>query len=166
MSLEVDYRTVPHLKALTCGIEHRIGHRQANIFRGQKIGLKSTHFTSETDQTAVSLAHIWILLAFLLFWSDFYEIWMNLQRKIGFYPKKNQSCQWECKSQKIFEIWQKQQCALYFCIKHVKLYIWIRRIIHNFLKKVKISVEYSGFFRIISDFNDFLWQKIQKAIIE
>ena len=59
---------------------------------------------------------------------------INLQRKIGFYPKKNQSCQWECKSQKIFEIWQKQQCALYFCIKHVKLFIWIWRIICNILK--------------------------------
>ena len=56
MPLEVECHTVPHLKALTRGIEHRGGHGQANIFRGQKISLKSTHFTS--DQTAVSFDRI------------------------------------------------------------------------------------------------------------
>ena len=46
MPLEIKRHTVPHLKALTRGIEHRGGHGRANIFRGQKISLKSTHFTS------------------------------------------------------------------------------------------------------------------------
>ena len=46
MPLEVECHTVPHLKALTCGIEHRSGHGLASIFRWQKISLKSTHFTS------------------------------------------------------------------------------------------------------------------------
>ena len=45
MPLEIECHTVPHLKALTRGIEHRGGHGRANIFRGQKISLKSTHFT-------------------------------------------------------------------------------------------------------------------------
>ena len=44
--LEIKCHTVPHLKALTRGIEHRSGHGQASIFRWQKISLKSTHFTS------------------------------------------------------------------------------------------------------------------------
>ena len=60
MPLEVECHTVPHLKALTRGIEHRGGHGRANIFRGQKISLKSTHFTSLTDQTAVSFDRICI----------------------------------------------------------------------------------------------------------
>ena len=64
MPLEVECHTVPHLKALTCGIEHRCGHRPANIFRWQKISLKSTHFTSKTGQTAVSFDRICI-------WSPF-----------------------------------------------------------------------------------------------
>ena len=37
MSLEVEFHTVRHLKALTRGIEDTSGHRQANIFRGQKL---------------------------------------------------------------------------------------------------------------------------------
>ena len=41
MPLEVECHTVPHLKALTRGIEHRGGHGRVNIFRGQKINLKS-----------------------------------------------------------------------------------------------------------------------------
>ena len=46
MPFEMKRHTLPHLKALTRGIEHRGGHGRANIFRGQKISLKSTHFTS------------------------------------------------------------------------------------------------------------------------
>ena len=46
MPLEIKHHTVLHLKALTRGIEHRSGYGQANIFRWQKISLKSTHFTS------------------------------------------------------------------------------------------------------------------------
>ena len=46
MSNWIKRYTIPHLKALTRGIEHRGGHGRANIFRGQKISLKSTHFTS------------------------------------------------------------------------------------------------------------------------
>ena len=45
MPLEVECHTVPHLKALTRGIEHGRVHGQASIFRWQKISLKSTHFT-------------------------------------------------------------------------------------------------------------------------
>ena len=44
MPLEVECHTVPHLKALTRGIEHRSGHGQASIFRWQKISLKSARF--------------------------------------------------------------------------------------------------------------------------
>ena len=61
MPLKVECHTVPHLKALTRGIEDRSGHGQANIFRRQKISLKSTHFTSQTDQTAVSFDRICML---------------------------------------------------------------------------------------------------------
>ena len=46
MPLEIKRHTIPHLKALTRGIEHRGEHRRAKIFRGQKISLKSTHYTS------------------------------------------------------------------------------------------------------------------------
>ena len=46
MPLDVECHTVPHLKALTRGIEHRGGHGGAIIFRWQKVSLKSTHFTS------------------------------------------------------------------------------------------------------------------------
>ena len=46
MPFEVECHTVPHLKALTRGIEHSSGHGQANIFSWQNISLKSTHFTS------------------------------------------------------------------------------------------------------------------------
>ena len=46
MPLEMKCHTVPHLKAFTRGIEYRSGHRRANVFRWQKISLKSTHFTS------------------------------------------------------------------------------------------------------------------------
>ena len=46
MALEVECHTVPHLKALARGIEHRSGHGQASIFRWQKISLKGTHFIS------------------------------------------------------------------------------------------------------------------------
>ena len=54
MPLKVECHTVPHFKALTRGIEHLSAHGQASIFRWQKISLKNTHFTSQTDQTAVS----------------------------------------------------------------------------------------------------------------
>ena len=43
MPLEVECHTVPHLKALTRGIEHRGGHGRANSFRWQKISLKSKY---------------------------------------------------------------------------------------------------------------------------
>ena len=43
---EVKCHRVPHLKALTRGIEHWGGQGRASIFRWQKIILKSTHFTS------------------------------------------------------------------------------------------------------------------------
>ena len=46
MPHEVECHTVPHLKALTRGIEHSSGYGRANIFRWQKISLKITHFTS------------------------------------------------------------------------------------------------------------------------
>ena len=46
MPLEVKCHTVPHLKALTRGIEPRGGHGKANNFRCKKISLKSTNFTS------------------------------------------------------------------------------------------------------------------------
>ena len=43
---EVKCHRVPHLKALTRGIEHWGGQGRASIFRWQKIILKSTPFTS------------------------------------------------------------------------------------------------------------------------
>ena len=46
MPLDVERHTVPHLKALTRGIEHSGGHGRASIFRWQKNTLKTTHFTS------------------------------------------------------------------------------------------------------------------------
>ena len=46
MPLEVECHTVPHLKALIRGIEHKSDHGQASTFRCQKISLKSSHFTS------------------------------------------------------------------------------------------------------------------------
>ena len=46
MPFELDFRSVPHLKVLTRGIEHSGGHGQASIFKWQKISLKSTYFTS------------------------------------------------------------------------------------------------------------------------
>ena len=46
MLIEGKLHTIAHLKALIRGIEHISGHGQAKIFRGQKISLKSTHFTS------------------------------------------------------------------------------------------------------------------------
>ena len=46
MPLDVECHTVPHLKALTRGIEHWSAHGQASIFRWQKMSFKSTHFTS------------------------------------------------------------------------------------------------------------------------
>ena len=49
MPHEVQCHTVPHLKALTRGIEHKGGHGRASIFSWQKISLKSTHCTSYTD---------------------------------------------------------------------------------------------------------------------
>ena len=58
MPFEVECHTVSHLKALTCGIEHRSGHVQASNFRWQKNSLKSTHFTSYTDQMTVSFDRI------------------------------------------------------------------------------------------------------------
>ena len=58
MPLEVECYKVPHLKALTCGIKHRSGHWRANIYRWQKISLKSTHFTLLIDQMAVSFDSI------------------------------------------------------------------------------------------------------------
>ena len=61
MPFEIKCHTVPHLKTLTPGIEHRSGHGQANILRWQKISLKSTpHFISYTDQTVVSFDRICI----------------------------------------------------------------------------------------------------------
>ena len=48
MPLEVECHTVPHLKALTRGIEHWGGRGEASKFRWQKISLKNTHFTSQT----------------------------------------------------------------------------------------------------------------------
>ena len=46
MPLEAECHTVPHMKALTCGIELQGGRGQASQFRWQKISLKSTHFAS------------------------------------------------------------------------------------------------------------------------
>ena len=66
MPLEVECHTVPHLKALTGVIEQRSFHGQASIFRWKKISLKSTHFTSYTDQTAVSFDRVCIATSSVL----------------------------------------------------------------------------------------------------
>ena len=52
MLLEVECHTVPHLKALTCGIEHISGH--GSTFTLQETSLKSTHCASLTGETEVS----------------------------------------------------------------------------------------------------------------
>ena len=46
MPLEVECHTVPHLKALTHGIDHTSVDGHGSTFTLQKISLKSTHFAS------------------------------------------------------------------------------------------------------------------------
>ena len=46
MPLEVECHIVPHLKALTRGINHTSGHERDSTFTLQKISLKSPHFAS------------------------------------------------------------------------------------------------------------------------
>ena len=48
MLLKVECHTVPHLKALTHGIEHESGN--GSTFTSQKNSLKSTNFVSKTGQ--------------------------------------------------------------------------------------------------------------------
>ena len=43
MLLEVECYTLPHLKALTHGIEHASGHGRGSTFTMQKTSLKSPH---------------------------------------------------------------------------------------------------------------------------
>ena len=62
MPFEVECLTVPHLKALTRGIDHTSGHGHGSTFTLQKKNsLKSTHFASQTGQTTVSFDCICIL---------------------------------------------------------------------------------------------------------
>ena len=58
MPLEVECHTVPHLKALTRGIDHTSRHGHGSILTLQKTSLKSTHF--EIGQRAVSFDRICI----------------------------------------------------------------------------------------------------------
>ena len=45
MPIEVECHTIPHLKALTSGIEHRSGHSEPE-FLGGKNQFGNTHFTT------------------------------------------------------------------------------------------------------------------------
>ena len=45
MPLEIKHHKIPHLKALTCNIEHVSGQRHGITLIYQKFYLKSTHFT-------------------------------------------------------------------------------------------------------------------------
>ena len=46
MPLQINRHTIPHLKALTRGIERRGGFGRGITFTLQKVSLKSTHFAS------------------------------------------------------------------------------------------------------------------------